>query len=412
MESTFLLTLGSFLSIYLASGCEYNNQCAFGVRCCKQTEAGRVLEEGKCVFRVTCSSFCLKTDDCLPPERCDTSRFNCTTKCSNDTDCHLGYICENDHCVSNETKHNDISESVTSLDVLLLLPFVLIPGLCYSVCFLVLVYSRLQICVEKLQSLYLRHRGRNCTVGSLNGNPPTSTNAPQQNNVTPLELNFARIPVDDSVLHEYDRRSLAFDHLLQLSFDTLHSLYLNGQQNAETLETDSIRPPVHDSNGESFDTNPSSTPPSCIEVSDVSGVAPPPYESIHTSVVLPNELQNAETLETDSIRPPVYDSNSESFDTNLSSNRPACIEVSDVPEVPPPPYESIITLVVFPNELQNAETLETDSTRPPVLETNGESFDNIASRGPPSYSEIFDVPATSLPTYEETTGDSTESLNI
>ena len=239
------------------------------MRCCKQTQAGRVLEEGICIFGVTCSSFCLKTDDCLPPARCDTSRFNCTTKCSNDTDCHLGYICENDHCVSNETKHNDISESVTFLGLLPLLPFVLCPGLCFCYCFLALVYYRLQICFEKLQSLYLRHRGRNCTVGSLNENPPTSI--------------------------------------------------------------------------------------------------------------------NAEMLETDSIRPPVYDSNSESFDTNLSSNRPACIEVSDVPEVPPPPYESIITLVVFPNELQNGETLETDSTRPPVLETNGESFDNIASRGLPSF---------------------------
>ena len=205
------------------------------MRCCKQTQAGRVLEEGICIFRVTCSSFCLKTDDCLPPARCDTSRFNCTTKCSNDTDCHLGYICENDHCVSNETKHNDISESVTFLGLLPLLPFVLCPGLCFCYCFLALVYYRLQICFEKLQSLYLRHRGRNCTVGSLNENPPTSI---------------------------------------------------------------------------------------------------------------------------------------------------------------------------------NAEMLETDSIRPPVLETNGESFDNIASRGPPSYSEIFDVPETSLPTYEETTGDSTESLNI
>jgi len=129
-------------------------------------------------------------------------------------------------------------------------------------------------------------------------------------------------------------------------------------------------------------------------------------------VVLPNELQNAETLETDSIRPPVYDSNGESFDTNPSSSPPSCIEVSDVPGVPPPPYESNDTSVVFPNELQNAETLETDSTRPPVLETNGQSFDNIASRGVPSYSEIFNVPETSLPTYEEATRDSTGSLNI
>ena len=129
-------------------------------------------------------------------------------------------------------------------------------------------------------------------------------------------------------------------------------------------------------------------------------------------MVLPNELQNAETLETESIRPPVYDSNSESFDTNPSSSPPSCIEVSDVPGVPPPPYESIDTSVVLPNELQNAETLETDSTRPPVLETNGKSFDNVASRGLPSYSEIFNVPETSLPTYEEATGDSTGSLNI
>jgi len=111
MESTFLLILGSFLSIYLTSGCEYDNQCVFGLRCCKQTEAGRVLEEGECGPRETCIGFCLKTDDCLPPERCDTSRFNCTAKCSNNTDCHHGYSCENDHCVSSETNHNDISVS-------------------------------------------------------------------------------------------------------------------------------------------------------------------------------------------------------------------------------------------------------------------------------------------------------------
>ena len=445
MESTFLLILGSFLSIYLTSGCEYDNQCAFGLRCCKQTEAGRVLEEGKCVSRETCSGFCLKTDDCLPPERCNASRYNCTAKCSNDTDCLHGYICENDHCVSNETNDNDVWGLIEAL-LILLLPFILGGLLYFFYIYWCLGYNRTEWCVEKLQSLFLNLRGRNCSVCSLNGNPPTRTNAPQQNNET-LEMNFTQV----ELYH-------------------LRRLYLNGQQNAETLEMDSIRPPVHDSNGESFDTNPSSappacievrdvpevspapyesiitlvvlpnelqnaemletdssrppvqdsndesfhtnpssTPPSCIEVSDVPRVAPPPYESIHTSVVLPNELQNAETLETESIRPPVYDSNSESFDTNPSSIRPACI---DVPEVPPPPYESIITLVVFPNELQNGETLETDSTRPPVLETNGENFDNIASRGLPSYSEIFNVPETPLPTYEEATGDSTGSLNI
>jgi len=206
--------------------------------------------------------------------------------------------------------------------------------------------------------------------------------------------------------------TLEVDHLLRLPVDTLYSLYLNGQQNAETLEMDPIRPPDHELNSESFDTNPSSIPPSCIEVSDVPGVPSPPYESIHTLVVFPNELQNAETLEMDSTQPPVYDSSSESFDTNPSSISPACIEVSDVPGVPPPSYESIHTSAVLPNELQNVETLEMDPTRPPVRETNGESFDNIPSRGLPSYSEIFNVPETSWPTYEEATGDSTGSLNI
>ena len=89
-------------------------------------------------------------------------------------------------------------------------------------------------CVEKLHSsqpLHLNHRGRNCTTGSLNGNLPTSTSAPQRNNEM-LELNPARIPVDTSVRCTSMQ---GIDHLLRLPVDTLYSLYLNG-----TLEMDSI----------------------------------------------------------------------------------------------------------------------------------------------------------------------------
>ena len=205
------------------------------MRCCKQPKARRVLKEGKCAFRETCSDFCLKTDDCLPPERCDTSRFYCTTKCSNDTDCHHGYICENDHCVSNETNDNDDSGLVL---LVVFSPFILY-GLCNICVILCYVHILLKSCLERLHSsqpAHLNHRGRNCTAGSLNGNPPTSTSAPQQNNEM-LELNPARIPVDTSVQCTSMQE---INHLLRLPVDTSYSLYLNGQQNAETLEMDSI----------------------------------------------------------------------------------------------------------------------------------------------------------------------------
>ena len=207
------------------------------------------MEEGKCVSRETCSGFCLKTDDCLPPERCNTFRYNCTAKCSNDTDCHPRYICEYNHCVSNETNHNDISEHVDIVALLIILPCVLF-FLCFA-CYA--PYLHLKLCVKKLQSFYLNRRGRNCSVASLNGNPPTRTNAQQQNNEM-LEINLVRLPVDTSMLYRHE------------------------QENAERLEIGSNGLPVRAANGQSVDEIGLIRPPSYIEIFDVPEVLPPTYE--------------------------------------------------------------------------------------------------------------------------------------
>ena len=149
-----------------------------------------------------------------------------------------------------------------------------------------------------------------------------------KNNAELLELNFVRLPFDTSVLFLNEQQNIDTLEMefVRLPLNTSDRLYQNGQQNAETLEMDSIWPPNHESNGESFD-----------------------------AIALRRSGRS---------RPQLH------------------INWGGGSEVPPPPYESVDNSVVFPNELQNAETLGKDSIRPPVLETNGESFDDIASRGP------------------------------
>ena len=216
---------------------------------------GRVLEEERCASRETCSGFCLKTDDCLPPERCNASRYNCTTKCANDTDCHLGYICENDHCVSNETDLKDVSVSFEFdiITLLIILPFIL-GGLCFICGILHFVHMLLKCCVKNLQSIYSGLRGRNCSVGSLNGNLPTRTNAQQQNNEV-LEINLVRLPVDTSMLYRHE------------------------QENAERLEIGLSSLPVNEANGQSVDDDIGLRgPPSYVEIFNVPEDLPPTYE--------------------------------------------------------------------------------------------------------------------------------------
>ena len=120
-------------------------------------------------------------------------------------------------------------------------------------CLLCALYLHLKLCVKKLQSLYLNRRGRNCSVASLNGNPPTRTNAQQQNNEM-LEINLVRLPVDTSMLYRHE------------------------QENAERLEIGSNGLPVSAANGQSVDEIGLKGPPSYIEIFDVPEVLPPAYE--------------------------------------------------------------------------------------------------------------------------------------
>ena len=52
--------------------------------------------------RESCDDFCLRIEDCLPPERCDTSLNLCTTKCSKDSDCQRNYDCKNKRCIKED----------------------------------------------------------------------------------------------------------------------------------------------------------------------------------------------------------------------------------------------------------------------------------------------------------------------
>jgi len=90
-------------------------------------------------------------------------------------------------------------------------------------------------------------------VASLNGNPPTRTNAQQQNKEM-LEINLVRLPIDTSMLYRHE------------------------QENAERLEIGSNGLPVSAANGQSVDERGLTGPPSYIEIFDVPEVLPPTYE--------------------------------------------------------------------------------------------------------------------------------------
>ena len=272
MESIFLLTLGGFifLSIYLTSSCEYDEGCALGSRCCKQTGAGRVLEKGECVLRETCRGFCLMKADCLPPERCNTSQNICTAKCFHDADCHQGYICKNDRCVEvimYEPDGDDPFQPV-ELKILAIMLYSVPVIIALSIFGCCLFYVVVKPCNN-----VLNHRGRNCTVDSLNGNPPTSANAQQQNNEL-LEITLVRLPVDTSVLsprHEQDNAEL------------------------ERLEIGSNSLPVNEANRQSVDAIASIRPPSGTEICVACEVHPPTYEeAVRDSTVILNMYRTTE----------------------------------------------------------------------------------------------------------------------
>lgn len=100
--AVFLLILCSFLNRYFTSACNNDAECGTYYRCCK----GRHSDHGSCINRDDCYGFCLENNDCSAPEICNTYQFLCTTECSYG-DCHDGYICDNGHCVLEDSNDSE-----------------------------------------------------------------------------------------------------------------------------------------------------------------------------------------------------------------------------------------------------------------------------------------------------------------
>ena len=206
MEALYIVILcifGSTLNLLFTSACDVDDDCLYTEQqCCvrgTKTPSGNVLEKGVCIAhynRGRCHETCRKQDDCVLPQRCDTTRKNedflCTTKCSKDEHCyHINqeYVCDYNEAIGqNECRMPAKEGSSSSRNDIFF--YFLIGSVGAFLC----------ICCTCLK--FCEHRSQRAAGGMVARNArPTGTNAqPNANAERPetLQMNSTQVPPEES----------------------------------------------------------------------------------------------------------------------------------------------------------------------------------------------------------------------